>query len=211
MNEQSSLKLTNFRCHNLGAINLALMPGETISISGDSGSGKSLLLRAIADLIPHQGECYLNGQRSDSIPAHEWRKRVAYFAAESQWWFDTIGEHFDLPLSIQLEKYLEAIGFSASSKLDNVLDWDVMRCSTGERQRLAIIRLLANTPTVLLLDEPTANLDAENTKRVETIFKTYQQDSNCSIIWVSHDIEQRKRIASKQYQIKNKALLEGKA
>lgn len=203
MTQQTHLKLINFSCHNLLPINLELKQNETISISGESGAGKSLLLRAIADLIPHQGECYLKEQNAKDIVANEWRKQVTYFAAESQWWFDTIGEHFEKTLSSKIEEYLKTIGFSL-----DVLNWDVMRCSTGERQRLAIIRFLVNEPAVLLLDEPTANLDAENTSQVEAIFKQYQQQSQCSIIWVSHNSEQKNRVSQRQFEIKNSELIE---
>lgn len=203
MIQQTHIKLINFSCHNLRPINLELEQNETISISGESGAGKSLLLRAIADLIPHKGECYLKEQNANDIIAHEWRKQIAYFAAESQWWFDTIGEHFKTPLNSKIEEYLKMIGFSL-----DVLNWDVMRCSTGERQRMAIIRLLVNEPIVLLLDEPTANLDSENARQVEAIFKQYQQQSQCSIIWVSHNTEQKNRVSQRQFEIKNSELIE---
>lgn len=207
MIQQTQLKLVDFNCHNLDPINLDVKHNETISISGESGSGKSLLLRAIADLIPHRGECYLENQNCEDIPANEWRKQITYFAAESQWWFDSVGEHFNLPpesqLESQIERYLKFLGFTI-----DVLDWDVMRCSTGERQRLAIIRLLVNTPSVLLLDEPTANLDSENSQRVENIFKDYQQSTQCSIIWVSHNDAQKKRVSQRQFEILNSKLVE---
>jgi len=203
MIQQTHLKLINFSCHNLKPINLELKRNETMSFSGESGAGKSLLLRAIADLIPHQGDCYLNEINAKDIVANGWRKQVAYFAAESQWWFDTIGEHFKTPLSSKIEAFLNAIGFSL-----DVMNWDVMRCSTGERQRLAIIRLLANEPAVLLLDEPTANLDNENASQVEDIFKQYQQQTQCSIIWVSHNSAQKKRVSQRQFEIKQCELVE---
>ncbi len=203
MTVQTRLKLVDFSCHNLKPINLQLKPGETISISGESGAGKSLLLRAIADLIPHQGQCFFNGQEMNMLAPHQWRRQVAYLASESQWWFDSIGEHFNLPLSEKTTTYLKNIGFSLDA-----LNWDVMRCSTGERQRLGIIRLLANEPCVLLLDEPTANLDASNSLQVETILLQYQQQTQCSIIWVAHNQQQIQRVAQRQFEINRSELIE---
>ena len=205
MKQETHLELVNFSSFSLDSINMDINQNETISISGDSGTGKSLLLRAIADLIPHKGKVVLGGIDNEAYSPSTWRKQVAYLAAESQWWFDTIGEHFNLPLSNQTKKYLEEIGFDLI-----VMDWDVMRCSTGERQRLAIIRMLANEPAVLLLDEPTANLDLENSMRVESIFRHYQQESNCIIIWVSHDNDQKQRVAERHYRITDANLVEVK-
>ncbi|VAW91184.1 Probable iron export ATP-binding protein FetA, partial [hydrothermal vent metagenome] len=176
---------------------------ETISISGESGAGKSLLLRAIADLIPHQGQCFFNEQEVNTVAPNQWRRQVAYLASESQWWFDSIGEHFDLPLSENTVAYLENMGFSMDT-----LKWDVMRCSTGERQRLGIIRVLANKPDVLLLDEPTANLDASNSLQVEKLFLQYQQQTHCSIVWVAHNKEQIQRVAQRQFEISQSELIE---
>ncbi len=203
MTVQTQLKLANFSCHNLKPINLQLESGETISISGESGAGKSLLLRAIADLIPHQGQCFFKTQEMNTFAPQQWRRQVAYLASESQWWFDSIGEHFDLPLSEQTASYLKTIGFSLET-----LNWDVMRCSTGERQRLGIIRALASSPHVLLLDEPTANLDTGNSLQVEKLFWQYQQQTQCSIIWVAHNQEQIQRVAQRKFEIRHAELIE---
>ena len=208
MTRQSNLKLTEFSVYNLMPVDLEIQRGETICISGPSGSGKSLLLRAIADLIPHKGSCYLRGVDANAMAANQWRKQVSYFGAQSQWWFDTIGEHLELPLAEKLTEFLAEMGFNQANKNDDVLQWQVMRCSTGERQRLAIIRLLANSPQVLLLDEPTSNLDAENTTRVEKIIRAYQRQTQCSIIWVSHDRKQQQRVAQRHFIIKKSGLVE---
>ena len=74
-----------------------------------------------------------------------------------------------------------------------------MRCSSGEKQRLSILRLLANRPKVLLLDEPTANLDAENTRNVEALLIDYLTENNAVALWVSHDHAQLKRVVSTRY------------
>ncbi|HDK38151.1 MAG TPA: ATP-binding cassette domain-containing protein, partial [Thiolapillus brandeum] len=77
-----------------------------------------------------------------------------------------------------------------------VLDWQTGRLSSGEKQRLALARMLANQPRVLLLDEPTANLDMRNTEIVEQIIQDYLQQYQAAVIWVSHDPEQLSRVAA---------------
>src|SRR5690348_15282282 len=71
-----------------------LNDGECIALQGPSGVGKSLLLRAIADLDPNEGTVKLDGTQREAVPAPLWRKQVTYVAAEPGWWADTVQEHF---------------------------------------------------------------------------------------------------------------------
>lgn len=182
------LDIKELRGAHFGPISLALHAGECVVVSGSSGSGKSLFLRALADLDPNAGEVRLQkGSRLDYEP-DQWRRQVALLPAESHWWSETVGEHFPVPG----EQHLPALGFDIEA-----LSWSVSRLSSGERQRLALLRLLANRPHVLLLDEPTANLDSRNTLRVETLIKRYIEDTKACCLWVTHDLSQVERIADR--------------
>jgi ABC-type iron transport system FetAB ATPase subunit len=88
---------------------------------------------------------------------------------------------------------VKALGLPAEA-----LGWQISRLSTGERQRLALLRLLAMGPSALLLDEPTANLDADNGLRVERLIRAYADEHQAPVLWVSHDAAQRQRIADRQ-------------
>src|SRR5205807_9502836 len=72
--------------------------------------------------------------------------------------------------------------------------WPITRPSTGERLRLALVRALMVRPTVLLLDEPTAALDAASVTAVESLIKTRMR-AGLAVLWVTHDAEQAKRVA----------------
>lgn len=178
----------------IGPLELTLDVHETLCISGKSGTGKSRLLRAIADLDPHDGELWLGSVAAKDIPAHEWRAQVGLLPAESFWWSAIVGEHFSEPDPARLE----ALGLG-----ETILHQRVTRLSSGERQRLALYRLLEVAPRVLLLDEPCANLDAGNTRRVEDVIRTYQSETSAGIIWVSHDHEQIERVADRHLVMNN--------
>jgi ABC-type iron transport system FetAB ATPase subunit len=194
----SLLRLSGFSCWQLQPIDLELVAHECVTISGDSGSGKSLLLRAIADLDPHSGQAYLKGREQAEISPPQWRTQVSYLPAESQWWEELVGAHarnWDL-------KILSQLGFEA-----DCLAWPVPRLSSGERQRLALARQLTRQPSVLLLDEPTANLDQKNLSLVEQCVKQYQQQRReAAVIWVSHDPEQCLRMSDRCFILKDKRL-----
>ena len=89
-----------------------------------------------------------------------------------------------------------------------VLDQPVTRLSSGERQRLALLRLLANRPRVLLLDEPTANLDTDNTRRIESVISEYSRTNQAAVIWISHDRTQVTRVANRHMELRNGTLEE---
>ncbi len=188
----TSLRIKGLVTRHVGPIELELAAGECVTIAGPSGAGKTLLLRAIADLDQHDGEVWLDDTLCSSLRAHQWRSRVGMLSAESQWWGESVGEHF-----WQVDdSLLDALGFSAE-----VMQWQVANCSTGERQRLALLRLLQNEPQVLLLDEPTASLDAQNVERVESVLRELRRERGISMLWVSHDSAQGQRVADRRLRL----------
>lgn len=190
----SRLLLESVRYLDRGPIDLKLDPGESVAISGPSGAGKSLLLRAVADLIPWEGRIYLDGEECSDVMAPLWRRRVGLLLAESQWWDDTVGEH----LGEGADAMLAPLGFDPE-----VRDWEIRRLSTGEKQRLALVRLLANGPAALLLDEPTASLDRVNVEIAESIISRYCREHGAPALWVSHDAEQARRLCTRGYRFNN--------
>lgn len=193
-----TLELKDFRTRRLGPI-AQVFKAQCSTIDGPSGSGKTLLLRAIADLDPHQGQAFLDGSEQRASPAPQWRRQVAYLPAESHWWADRVGAHFEHADDVLFEQ----LGFPL-----DVMDWDVTRLSSGERQRLALIRMLELKPRVLLLDEPTANLDGTSRERVEALILGYLERNDAIALWVSHDLDQRNRLQGPSFRIAGAGLTE---
>ena len=192
----ANLEVAELCFQNRGPYSFRVEGGECMGLQGDSGAGKSLLLRALADLDPRTGTLSVGGINADSIPAPHWRRMVGLLPAESGWWLDLVGEHFHDFDSID-EQTLESLGFDRT-----VRNWQVSRLSTGERQRMAILRLLHNQPACLLLDEPTASLDPHAVARVEALLSSYGKNNQAPLIWVSHDPDQLDRVCSRRMTMK---------
>lgn len=181
----------------LGPISFQIDRGECLALTGSSGAGKTQLLRSLVELDVCQGEVIINGILRSDLSAPEWRRRIAYVPAESGWWADTVGDHFAVPE--RATALLSQLGFDQSS---NVFDWPVARLSSGERQRLALVRGLYSKAEVLLLDEPTSSLDRDNAEVVEKLLQS-QMEAGVSILLVSHDPVQVARMAKRSIHLEN--------
>ena len=184
----STLAVHDLAVLALQPVSFAVHAAECVCLTGPSGAGKSMLLRAIADLIPHSGDTRLDELDCSQMKPSQWRKQVGYLPAESHWWSERVGDHF---ADSDPDEFRQ-LGFEPQ-----VLDWQISRLSTGEKQRLALLRLLANQPHALLLDEPTASLDAANVGNAEGLIREYRQQHQAPVIWVSHDIAQIRRVADR--------------
>ena len=180
------LIIRDLAVRHFGPLSLTVRAGECLGISGPSGCGKSSLLRAVADLEAHEGQLFLGDLSSDAIPGPEWRRRVMLLPSESAWWHDVVADHFLEPESVNPE----VLGLTHAHMV-----MPVKRLSSGERQRLGLLRLLERKPKVLLLDEPTANLDAGCTELAESLILDYARDTGAPVVWVAHDTEQLSRVS----------------
>lgn len=189
------LDIRNLGTRGRPPVDLQAQRGECICIMGRSGSGKSVLLRLVADLDPGEGTVLLDGVDRNSGSGPAWRRRVVYQAAEPAWWGATVAEHFSDGMQEPLAGWLGEVGLPG-----DILDADITRLSTGERQRLALLRSLARKPLVLLLDEPTASLDPATTLAVEALLSR-RLAQGLAILMVTHSAEQARRIGHRRFEM----------
>ncbi|CCQ72484.1 ATP-binding cassette domain-containing protein [Magnetospira sp. QH-2] len=192
------LTIEALRRPGLHPFDLKLDAGQCLGVNGASGSGKTLMLRAIADLDPNQGSVTLDGRDRTTFDGPAWRRLVAYLPAESGWWAARVGDHFpdgDNGLTVEL-------GLPAGIMNRTVLD-----LSTGERQRLALVRTVMRDPAVLLLDEPTSGLDPHGVERVEAVLGRLLTDGKAMLL-VTHDAAQVGRLAHERRTMTNGLLSE---
>ncbi len=190
---KTSFSITGLNFGNNGPYDLSCSGHEIIGIRGLSGIGKTLFLRALADLDDHCGEVCLDAQNCSGFSAPAWRSKVALIPAESRWWYNDVKSHMGANANLdQLIRLLESLGFCS-----DVLDWQVSRLSTGEKQRLSVARALVRVPQVLLLDELGSSLDRQNCDLLEAVITDFQKEHGSPVLWVSHDQEQIDRICDR--------------
>jgi putative ABC transport system ATP-binding protein len=192
---ETALVVQGLRSAFAGPFELNLGTGACAAITGASGSGKSLFLRMIADLDPNDGKVWVNGRERGSISAPEWRRQATYVSAESGWWADVVIEHFAATSRSEVAPLAARLGLRA-----DLLDAPVAQLSTGEKQRLSLVRALLLRPPVLLLDEPTGPLDEESVVRVEALLRE-RMASGTSILLVIHDPNQAERLGDQRYRM----------
>ncbi len=182
--------------HALDDIQLDIQKGEYVAVSGPSGCGKSTLL-AILGLLdtPTQGDYVLNGTSASGLNAAERariRNREIGFVFQA---FNLIGdltvqENVELPLTYRgmnsadrkkaVREALERVGMSNRTK------HYPSQLSGGQQQRVAVARALAGSPSVLLADEPTGNLDSHHGKQVMDLLSELHKNG-ATICMVTHD------------------------
>ncbi|MGO4303320.1 ABC transporter ATP-binding protein [Cupriavidus sp. RAF12] len=194
----ANLYIRHLTGHGRGPFTLVVAPGRCTVLSGASGTGKSLLLRMIADLDPNEGEVRIGKTPRDAMTGPAWRREVTYVAAESGWWADDVRSHFTDPAAA--ERLLGRLLLRP-----DILSAAVSHLSTGERQRLALIRALVRRPRFLLLDEPTSGLDADTTMAVEALLRDVMSEG-IGLLVVSHNTAQAARLRHAQFHLRQDGL-----
>ena len=182
-------------------VNFKAEPGEFVLITGPSGCGKTTFCRALNGLIPNsyggdfKGKVVVDGLSTSSTPVYELAQRVGlvFQNPENELFCTTVErevafgpENLALPIeeiAMRVEEALEIVGIS------HLKEKSPEELSGGEQQKVAIAALLAMKPKVLVLDEPTANLDPLSAKSVLELMHRLNQKNGVTVILVEHRLE----------------------
>lgn len=178
----------------ISQINLTVQPGEFVTIMGPSGSGKTTLLSCLGCITePTEGQIFIDGlniynhRRRPALSMIRREKIGFVFQSFNLIPFLSAIENVEIAISITRGKRKRAMELLDHLELGNKYNRKPSELSGGEKQRVSIARALANSPKIILADEPTANLDTEHGHQVMQILKNISNTGKV-VIMVTHDI-----------------------
>jgi len=198
-NLEAGYNRTNVICN----INIKAEKGESLCILGPNSSGKSTLLKSIARIIDYRGQVLLEGRDAASFSRREFAKKVALLSQSMQVFFPyTVYE------TVSMGRFTYSQGFMKNlSKEDKIIVEDILKkldiwnireqmideLSGGTIQRVFLARTLAQTPQIILLDEPANHLDLKHQIELLDYLKVWIKENNKTLIGVFHDFNLARR------------------
>jgi putative ABC transport system ATP-binding protein len=191
---------TKIRTQLILDLDLIVHQCELVTIMGASGSGKTTLLRLINRLSEvDSGNIFLNGKDITEYPPMQLRRKIGLVFQFPVIFQGNVRENlaFGAKLwgnTVDIEALARDMGIP-----EKLLDADADQLSGGEKQRVCIARAIANQPEVLLLDEPTSSLDLRSAEKIEELLLALRRDQNMTVLWVTHEKEQARRIGGRRF------------
>jgi ABC-type phosphate transport system ATPase subunit len=195
----------------LRGINLDVRKGEIMALVGPSGSGKSTLLRCLNRMTDaDSGEIFYNGDEVKDLTPRDLRREVVLVFQESVMLPGSVLDNVAYGQQLKgsedrdlIERSLTDSGLSV-----DFLDRDASKLSGGEKKRVSLARALAIEPKVLLLDEPTTGIDPKMVSRVEKAIVSFSRDRDLTVLWVTHDVHQAKRVSDRIANLKDGCVMQ---
>jgi putative ABC transport system ATP-binding protein len=186
--------------HIVKSISFELWAGDFLAVAGPSGSGKSSLLRLLNRLDePTEGTVFVGGRDYRDLAPPELRLRVGMVSQRPFLFTGTVAHNVAFGPTQRGDRVQQGLVSSLLARvgLAGYEERDVGHLSGGEAQRVSLARTLANSPEVLLLDEPTSSLDDRAVKDVELLICSVLAEPGLSGIVVTHDRDQAARMANR--------------
>lgn len=207
MSDNTILKLVNIKKNYPGAvetkvlkgINFEINQGEFVAIVGQSGSGKTTLLNLIGLIdTPTEGEIYFKNEMVDFLNVNKLadiRNLNMGFIFQFHFLLTefSVLENVLMPTWIKLKKNSfefkqKAVDFLNFVGLSDEIHKKANQLSGGQQQRVAVARALVNESAIVFADEPTGNLDSENTKKIYSLLRDINREYNTTFVIVTHDL-----------------------
>ena len=182
-------------------ISFTVQKKEIIALIGPSGSGKSSLLKSINMLnTPSCGQIKYHNNDIQEISPMALRKKIGYVLQKPTLFGNDVMENLKYPCELHqkvfdinlVEFYLKKVNLKP-----DILEKKPNELSGGEQQRISLVRTLLLEPEIILLDEVTSALDEDNTLLIEELIKYENENNELTVIFISHNNEQAKRLAQK--------------
>ena len=208
------VKKYNGRKAVLDGISFSVSPGDFVMVYGKSGCGKTTLLNVLGGLDrPTSGLVAIDGEdivdmSEDQLAKLRLRKIGFVFQDFNLLPELTVRENIALPLKLSKTRDPEKVSeVMEKFDIDQIAGETANKISGGEAQRTAIARAMMNGPKIILADEPTGNLDSENTENVMNIFELVTRDYGTTIVLATHDKDLSKHSSVRLYLDEGKATL----
>ncbi len=213
---QNSIKVVNLK-KSYGSkeavkkLNFEISENEIIGLLGPNGSGKTTTIGMILGLLkPTSGDVFINGLRIEE-------NRIKILQK-----INFISPYIELPKKLTVKQNLivygklyaiknlnETIDYLTSKlRLENLLNRITGELSSGQKNRISLAKAIINSPSVLLLDEPTASLDPEIGDFVRTFLENYKKENKVSILLASHNMDEVTRLCSSVMMMKNGSIID---
>jgi len=188
----------------LRGVDLKVGKGEVVAVVGPSGGGKTTVLRCANRLHdPDAGTVLFDGADASGMDARDLRQKVGMVFQESAMFPGTVRDNIVYGLMIRgvedprvLSKAVAGAA-KAASVPRSLLVRNAAKLSGGEKQRVAIARALAIRPEVLLLDEPTSEIDPKRLRHIERALVAMTRERGASLLWVTHSAGQARRVGDR--------------
>ncbi len=202
----SEIKLVNVSKHNCLDLNLTIRDGEYFVIVGETGAGKTTLLNMVAGVVEHTGKVLIDDHEVNHLPP--FKRGVGYLFQEL-----ALFPHYSVEANIAFG--LRAQGYAKPAikervfslmkmmRIDHLAGHYPHMLSGGEKKRVALARSLAPSPKILLLDEPTSNLDAQTAKYLRGELHSLLKKLEVTTLHVTHDLREAEEIADRIALISN--------
>jgi ABC-type Fe3+/spermidine/putrescine transport system ATPase subunit len=200
------IKLVNVSKYNCLDLNLTINDGEYFVIVGETGAGKTTLLNMIAGVVEYSGTVLIDGLNINHLPP--FKRGVGYLLQELAL-FPHYSVEANISFGLRAQRYAKTMIKKRVSSLMNMMNIDHLAghyphmISGGEKKRVALARSLAPSPRILLLDEPTSNLDAQTAKHLRRELHCLLKNLGVTTLHVTHNLREAEEIADRIALISN--------